>query len=227
MVRSAFLLLSSSLAVSALFGQDIVKLAPDRVTVEFENAQVRVLRFKEPPGSKLPMHSHPAHVAIGFTDDYSRYTFPDGTTAEEHSKAGSVDFGKPVTHAAASLGDNPSESLMIELKTPAAGVSVSGPLDPATVDPKHVKVELDNDLVRVQRFNVGPHETVPMHAHPAYVQVSMSGSHLRTACADGKTEESSAAAGQVRFSGPVKHSNENLSDKPSEVIVVELKTAAQ
>ncbi|MGC9971773.1 MAG: hypothetical protein ABSE56_14415 [Bryobacteraceae bacterium] len=227
MVRKAFLLLSSSLAVSAMFGQDIVKLAPDRVTVEFENAQVRVLRFKEPAGSSLPMHSHPAYVAIGFTDDYSRYTFPDGRTAEERSKAGSVDFSIAVTHAAASLGDNPSESLMIELKTPAAGVSVSGPLDSATVDPKHVKVELDNDLVRVLRFNVGPHETIPMHSHPAYVFVSMSGSHLRTAYADGKTEESSAAAGQVRFSGPVKHTNENLSDKPSEVIVVELKTAAQ
>jgi quercetin dioxygenase-like cupin family protein len=125
------------------------------------------------------------------------------------------------------LGNSPSEGIVIELKTRAAGTSVSGPADAAKADPKHVKVELDNDLVRVLRFSVGPHEKVPMHEHPAYVLVGLSGGPMRTTFADGKTEETRNQAGEVRFSGAVKHANESLSDKPMQVIVVELKTSAQ
>jgi len=225
-MRTAFLMLSSSLAVTVLCGQDIVKLAPDKAFVEFENAQVRVLRFKEPAGSKLPMHSHPAYVAIGLTNDYARYTYADGRTADERTKPGAVSFSGPTTHASADLGNNPSQGIVIELKTPAAGGSATGSLDAAATDPKHVKVELDNDMVRVLRYTVGPHETVPMHEHPAYVLVNLASSQLKTTFGDGRTEETSAGPGEVRFSGAVKHSNENLSDHPSEVIVVELKTSA-
>lgn len=227
MARTALLVLSVSLAASTVFSQDIVKLSPDRAKVEFENAQVRILRFKEPAGSTLPMHSHPAYVAVGLTNDYSRYTSPDGKTAEEHTKAGSVSFSKAVTHASTDLGNRPSEGILIELKTKAAGTSVSGPGDAAKVDPKHVKVELDNDLVRVLRFSVGPHEKVPMHEHPAYVLVALSGGQMRTTFADGKTEETRNQTGEIRFSGALKHANENIGDKPMQVVVVELKTSAR
>ena len=43
--------------------------------------------------------------------------------------------------------------------------------DAAKVDPKHYKVELENDQVRVLRISYGPGEKSVMHSHPANVAV--------------------------------------------------------
>ena len=83
-----------ALTAAAGFAQDVVQVAPERVKVLFENDQVRVLRFSEPGHSKLPMHSHPPYVSVAFTADHSKYTFPDGKTGEERTKAGAVTYSK-------------------------------------------------------------------------------------------------------------------------------------
>src|ERR1051325_92354 len=97
LIRSTWIL--ACLGSTALLGQDVLKVAPASAKVEYVDSQIRVLRFKEPPGTKLPMHSHPAYVAVGLTDDVARYTFPDGKTAEQKSKPGQAEFANPVTHA--------------------------------------------------------------------------------------------------------------------------------
>lgn len=38
--------------------------------------------------------------------------------------------------------------------------------DPVKVDPKHYKVQFENDRVRVLRITYGPHEKSVMHDHP-------------------------------------------------------------
>jgi quercetin dioxygenase-like cupin family protein len=91
------------------------------------------------------------------------------------------------------------------------------------VAPKQCKVEFENEQVRVLRWKVGPHEKNPMHEHPAMVTIALTGGHTRYTLADGKTREVTTKAGQVTWSVPEKHSGENLSDKPTEVIQVELK----
>ena len=41
--------------------------------------------------------------------------------------------------------------------------------DPVAVDPKHYKVELENDRVRVLRIKYGAHDRPVMHVHrPEY-----------------------------------------------------------
>jgi len=95
--------------------------------------------------------------------------------------------------------------------------------DPAKVDPQHCKVEFENAQVRVLRWHVGPHEKVPMHEHPAYVEISLTGGHGRFTSPGGKTREDDSKAGQTRWNEPQKHSYENLSDSASESIQVELK----
>src|SRR3984893_19299304 len=97
-MRSIFPIAVPLAAVTA-FAQDVVKLAPDQAKVVFENDRVRVLHFTEPGHSKLPMHSHPAYVTVGFTNDHSKYSFPDGKTSDERSKAGDVTYSKALTHA--------------------------------------------------------------------------------------------------------------------------------
>ncbi len=95
--------------------------------------------------------------------------------------------------------------------------------DPVKVDPKHYKVEIENDQVRVLRWNLGPREESPMHEHPAYVPVNLTDIHLKFTFPDGRTEERHAKSGEVKWSAGVKHAEENVGDKPAEAILVELK----
>ena len=95
--------------------------------------------------------------------------------------------------------------------------------DPVKVDPEHYKVEFENSQVRVLRIHHEPHDRAPMHEHPAGVVVWLTDGHEKLTSPDGKTQESHSKAGQVSWSAGTKHTVENLSDTPFEVILVELK----
>jgi quercetin dioxygenase-like cupin family protein len=95
--------------------------------------------------------------------------------------------------------------------------------DPVKVDPKHYSVVTENDRVRVLRIHYGPHEKSLMHEHPDAVAIFLTDGKTRFHMPDGKTEESSAKAGEVRFTPAAKHAPENTSDKAFEVVLVELK----
>ena len=211
-----------ALAAVGAFGQDIVKLTPEYVKVVFENDRVRVLHFNEPGHTKLPMHSHSAYVAVGFTNDHSKYTFPDGKSSVERTKANQVTYSKNVTHASEDLSGAASETVMVELKGPGAAASKTT-LDPVKLDPKHYKVVIDNDEVRVLRASYGPHEKSVMHEHPASVAVSISDYHIKMTLADGTSQDVVSKAREATWADAGKHLPENLGDKPVEVIVIELK----
>ena len=211
-----------ALAAGAAFAQDVAKLAPAQVKVVFENDRVRVLHFTEPGHNKLPMHSHPAYVAVGFTADHSKYTFPDGKSTDERTKANEAAYSKSMTHASENLSDTPMEAIMVELKKPGAAVAKTA-MDPVKLDPKHYSVVIDNDEVRVLRAKYGPHEKSVMHEHPASVAVSMTDYHVKMTGGDGKSQDLSSKAHDAIWTDAGKHLPENLSDKPMEVMVIELK----
>jgi len=213
-----------ALTAAAGFAQDVVQVAPERVKVLFENDQVRVLRFSEPGHSKLPMHSHPPYVSVSFTADHSKYTFPDGKSSEERTKAGAVTYSNELTHAFENLSDSTSESVMVELKSrPPGAAAVQAEMDPVKADPKHYKVVIDNDRVRILRARYGPHEKSVMHEHPASVAVYMTDGHTKFTLADGTSQENNAKARDTTWADAGKHLPENLGDKPMEVVVIELK----
>ncbi len=211
-----------ALAAVAALAQDVVQLAPDQVKVVLENDRVRVLHFNEPGHSKLPMHSHPAYVAVGFTTDHSKYTFPDGKTSDERTKADDVTYSKGKTHAYENLSGTASESIMVELKKPGAAAAKTT-LDPVKLDPKHYKVVINNDQVRVLRVKYGPHEKSVMHEHPASVAVFVSDSHVKFTLPDGTSQDENAKAHSATWADAGKHLPENVGDKPIEVVVIELK----
>jgi len=95
--------------------------------------------------------------------------------------------------------------------------------DPAQVDPKHNKVEVDNDQVRVLRFHLGPKESTPMHEHPAMVLVALTNGRTKVTSGDGTVRESTRKAGEVIYRPALKHAVENLTDEEYEMIEVELK----
>jgi hypothetical protein len=95
--------------------------------------------------------------------------------------------------------------------------------DPVKVDPKHYKVEYEDEKVRVLRINYGPHSKSVMHGHPALIGVFLTDGNIRFTYPDGRKEDIKATAGQVLHFDAFEHDPENLSDKPFEVIAVELK----
>jgi beta-alanine degradation protein BauB len=216
------------LLAGVVSAQDVVKVAPPGVVkVEAENDQVRVLRFTEPGGTKLPMHSHPAYVAVDLSGGESHYTFPDGKTSHQKSKPGETAFSKGITHAADNVSKTTANEIMVELKTKPAGINAPADSDMVKVSEGHAKTEIDNEYARVIRVKVGPKGKLAMHSHQDNIVVYVTGGKMKVTGPDGKSQENTIEPGSIRVSGPTKHSNENLGDKPFEAIVIELKTATK
>jgi quercetin dioxygenase-like cupin family protein len=95
--------------------------------------------------------------------------------------------------------------------------------DCCKVDPKHYRVEFENERVRVVRCNYGPHERSVMHGHPDNVAVFLTDARVRFTYPDGRTEEASVRAGQTQDTASVVHLPENIGDRPMEVLLIELK----
>ena len=97
--------------------------------------------------------------------------------------------------------------------------------DMATVSPSTTKVLIDKPDVRVLEVNVKPGEAIPMHSHPENIVYFITGGKIKTTTSDGKVTEVTRKPGEVLWSAPVTHSNENVGTAPTKVIVVELKSA--
>jgi mannose-6-phosphate isomerase-like protein (cupin superfamily) len=95
--------------------------------------------------------------------------------------------------------------------------------DPVKVDPKHYKVEFENDAVRVLRIHYAPGEKSVMHFHPDSVAVFLGNQTAKFTYPDGKTEVVNVKAGDVRMTPGGSHLPENVGNTPIDLILVELK----
>ena len=68
--------------------------------------------------------------------------------------------------------------------------------DPTKVEPKHYKLDFENDKVQVVSVHYGPHEKSSMHDHPGGVVVVVTGGHLKFTDENGKVTEVYAKAGK-------------------------------
>lgn len=98
--------------------------------------------------------------------------------------------------------------------------------DPVKVDPKHYTVISENDRVRILKIHYGPHEKSVMHHHPDSVVTYLTDVHVKFTLPDGTSTESTGKAGEAMFTPAGNHLPENLSDKPMDAILVELKGPA-
>ncbi len=116
---SAFCLAVATLASSsAVHAQDAVAVDPAHHKVEFENAQIRILRIVFPSGESSVMHTHPCLIAIGLTDSELTFHFPDGSERQATLKRGQVvRVDRPTTHQPENRGSATSEVMVVELKS--------------------------------------------------------------------------------------------------------------
>lgn len=96
--------------------QDPVKVDSKHYKVEFENANVRVLRITYGPHEKSVMHYHPNAVAIFQTDGRVKFTYPNGKSEEREFKAGQTSWTPAGRHNPENLGDGSFEVILVEMK---------------------------------------------------------------------------------------------------------------
>lgn len=109
--------------------------------------------------------------------------------------------------------------------------------DVSVAAPNEYHVEFENQYVRVARVKSPPHITVPLHSHPAPggVIVTLTDQDSRVTGRDGTSREIHVKAGQARWavstpgadsSSASAHTEENLSDKPIELIRIDVKQSS-
>ena len=189
--------------------------------------QVKVLDVNQQPHNKTRLHEHKVNrVMIYLQAGKQTIEYKDGKTTLLEWKPGEAKWS-PASgmHIAEITSANPVRIIEIELKKPGKpGAVATSALDPVKIDPKHYKVEMENDQVRVVRVKIGGGETAPMPEHSLNRVVTyITDQNFRVTGADGKVEHVEHRAGEVSWGGATKHKEQNLSKTMFEVLVVELK----
>jgi quercetin dioxygenase-like cupin family protein len=192
-----------------------------------ENDQVRVLTVVDKPHAKGALHEHKQNrVMVYLQAGEQEIISQDGKKTTLKFKPGDVKWS-PTSgmHTSEIVSASPVTIVELEVKKPGdPSKSATGALDPVKVAPKIYKLEFENDQVRVVRAKFAPNQPVPEHEHMlnrAVVYLTDQRSKITTP--DGKVEESQHKAGEVSWGGPAKHKEQNLLDKPVELLVVEFK----
>jgi uncharacterized RmlC-like cupin family protein len=201
--------------------------ADDRVKVDNDHA--RVLVVSSAPGAKSELHEHAMNRVMIYLDP-GKMTLTDtnGSVETLNFKAGEA-LWSPVTarpHVSRNLSDSPVRIVEIELKSkPGVQLTVKpGALDWVKVDPKRYKVEIENDQVRVVRARYGSHEKGLLHDHPwDYLVVFLTECRMKVTNPQGAAATAIKSRGDVSAGVATRHFEENLSDAPLEVLVVEFK----
>jgi quercetin dioxygenase-like cupin family protein len=197
--------------------------------VRIDNDKLRVLVVTSEAGAKSDWHEHRMNRVMIYLDPgQMKLTDRVGETTTFSFKAGEA-LWSPATirpHVSLNLSERPVRIVEIELKAKADAPTPAtlSPLDWAKVDPKHCKVEIENDQVRVIRARYGPLERGVMHEHPLhFVAVFLTEVKMSVTTPDGKSKIATAPNGTVVWGEPATHLEENLNDQPLEVVVVEIK----
>jgi quercetin dioxygenase-like cupin family protein len=96
-------------------GADPAKVAADAYKVVLENDTIRLLEVRAKPGTKIPLHAHPAYVAYAVTDMKAEFVDDTGKTQQVDEKAGQTTWKEPETHAV-NVQSADTRVLVIELK---------------------------------------------------------------------------------------------------------------
>jgi quercetin dioxygenase-like cupin family protein len=219
------LLMAALLCIAAptVIAQDPVQVDSKHYSVLLDNDQVRVLKIRYGANEKSVMHEHPDAVAIFLNDSNAKFNMPDGTSTPSNAKAGEVRFTPAGKHLPENVGGKPFEVVLVELKAGSSASPATLALDAAKVDPKHHKVEFENDRVRVLRAKFKARDKSKEHEHPRAVAIFLTDIPGKITLADGTTSDRIGKRGEVMWLEAERHTVENPSDKAAEVILVELK----
>lgn len=89
---------------------------PEHHTVLLDNADVRVLDVRIPPGATSGRHGHPKSVVYQLSETRVRMSTPDGASMERHLQPGQITWNSGGEHTVENLGPNDDWGVIVELK---------------------------------------------------------------------------------------------------------------
>lgn len=187
--------------------------APAAITQRLDTPQVRVyVAALQPHTPSIARTGHATHRVLIYMDD-GLMTRKEGDASETITfKRGDVRWRpSSAAYTAENTSDHPIRILEIDLKGKPSGVATATKLDPTVIDPKHYKVEFENEFVRVLRIHFGAGEKAPSHEH------------LLNRVVFYVNDQPGAVADDVRISGASIHTEANDSAKAADRIAVEIK----
>jgi len=117
MIPALLVTLTLGFVAQMAVAADPMPAATENVQVLLDNDRVRVVEAIRPPGTIVPMHTHPPYLAYFFDAWKGRITSADGKITEKEIPAGKLLWepeGK--THALEVIGTTDQHVLVIELK---------------------------------------------------------------------------------------------------------------
>lgn len=195
-------------------------------SIAVENEWVRIPKVTVQPGHTTGFHVHAMNrVMVYLNEGGQTVEMEAGGKTEETWRAGQALWSPAIgRHRVIVSAPKPVTIVEIELRKPAAAGPALGELDPLKVDPKHYKVEMENDQVRVIRVRIPAGETAPMHHHARKrVVVYLSDADFEQTASDGKAVQSRQKAGDVIWSESAVTHREVNRGGAFEGLMVELK----
>jgi hypothetical protein len=180
-------------------------------------------------------HNHKLNrVLIYFRAGGERLTYLDGTVEDltwepdtvKWSPAIGFHYSGPLPTPRVDPRPSGPTGVIVAIKKAGYPGKVAGTaLDPLRVAAKNFTLVFENSQVRVLRLKMGPRQSVPMHEYTLnHMVVCMTDLNARMTSPGGEAEVAPHKLGDFSWSGPSRQKIDNLTDKPLETVILELKT---
>lgn len=210
---------------SLVTGSILAQPAPD--TIKIDNDSVRVLFLTDQPRTKTPLHQHSTNRVMIYLDPMRLILrYQDGEVERQNWSKGQVAWSPAGRlHTGENLMDRTARVVEVELKKPPSGSPFrTSARDPLKVNSKNVRLEFENEFVRVLRCTYPANVREPMHEHLGQkrLTVALDDVELKITTQGSQERTATLAAGQASWStGPVIHAAQT--NRAVDLIVIELK----
>lgn len=124
MLRTVFLIMLLLSSVVPVRADEAVKTDPDKYKVVLDNERVRVLEYRDKPGQKTKMHTHPDFILQALAPFKRKLTLSNGKTMTREFKAGEIVWMNAQSHIGENIGETDTHVLITELKETAGKKTV-------------------------------------------------------------------------------------------------------
>ena len=113
----AMLILVAQPAISQNDDRDVLTVIPENYKLLFENAFVRVIEARVPPGAEEKPHRHMRGVSVCMTEyTVESRILPDGQWVRSDRRLGTVYWSESSLHVLRNVGKTTSHTIRVELK---------------------------------------------------------------------------------------------------------------
>jgi hypothetical protein len=197
-----------------------------QTNVVLDNDQVRILKVTVPTDHTTGFHVHTTNRVMVYLNKGGQSIIrQDGPTTVQKWKAGEPLWSPAIgMHRVVLAAKEPNTIVEIELKQPApATPAAMSRLHPLNADPKHNKLEFENDQVWVYRTKYKAGDDIPTHEHQnPRISTYLTASDTNDIDGAGVMTHTVHEAGDIAWSvRQVRHHAK--AQRASETVVVELK----